>query len=69
MTISPAEAALKTQAQLAKVGRLEIWQQGKAVNVRFIAKLRGEPCEFQAQEPSLEEAMIMIAKMAKERVK
>ncbi len=68
--MTPSEAALKTQAQLAKIGRIEIWQQFKLVHVRHCGKLKdGEPFELHAAEPTLLEAMMVLARQASGRLK
>ena len=68
--MTPAEAALKTQEQLAKIGRIEIWKQRSLYGVRFSGKMpNGEPLDLQAMEPSLAEAMVILAKQAAGRLK
>lgn len=68
--LTPAEAALKTQEQLAKVGKVEISNTRSLVNVRFNGRLpSGEPVQLHAMEPTLAEAMVILAKQAAGRLK
>ena len=62
--MTPAEGALKILEQLAKIGKIEIYQQGKTMNVRYLGKWQGEPVQFQAVEPSLIEAVLTIGRQA-----
>ncbi len=67
--MTPSEAAIKTLASLARLGKVEISTRGKLALVRYQGRWKGEAVQLQAAEGTLIESILLIGRQAAGRKK